>query len=336
MIKMTMIDRYIYAVTEKLPQTERQDIASELRGLIEDMLDERSHSSKSKDDQIEEVLLELGHPTKLANKYRHTKRYLIGPELFDSYILVLKIVLIVISSIIGISFLIQTLLNPTAILNQFIEMIISVVTTLPIAFGWTTLSFVIGQYSNKFIQKNEQQYVDWKITDLPHIPSEKRQIKQGESIVSIIFYTIFIVLFALSSDHFGVWIFHDGFSGVIPFLNEQTYHTYLPLIILIFGFGILKECFKLISGKWTYKLTVFTTVVNVLSIIAVLIMINNSGFWNPNFMNELVSAEFVTTNSEAFHVISTIWSQLTFWILFLMVVGLVWDAVNGLIKVRKK
>lgn len=47
---MAMIDRYIYAVTEKLPQTERQDIASELRGLIEDMLKAKTDRNKSKED----------------------------------------------------------------------------------------------------------------------------------------------------------------------------------------------------------------------------------------------------------------------------------------------
>ncbi|HLR66794.1 MAG TPA: hypothetical protein VK105_06585, partial [Virgibacillus sp.] len=122
---MDLVDRYIYAVTQKLPQAQRRDIADELHGLIEDMRDERAETSKTSENDIEEVLLELGNPRELADKYRGTKRYLIGPNIFDTYILILKIVLIVISSLIGVGFLIQTILNPISILDYFIDMIVS-------------------------------------------------------------------------------------------------------------------------------------------------------------------------------------------------------------------
>ena len=35
---MEMVERYIYAVTKKLPEKQRSDIEQELRSLIEDML----------------------------------------------------------------------------------------------------------------------------------------------------------------------------------------------------------------------------------------------------------------------------------------------------------
>lgn len=39
---MELIDRYVYAVVQKLPEQQRNDIRKELYGLIEDMLEERS------------------------------------------------------------------------------------------------------------------------------------------------------------------------------------------------------------------------------------------------------------------------------------------------------
>lgn len=45
---MEQIDRYIYAVTKRLPQLQRDDIAEELHGLIEDMLDEYAQSRDRK------------------------------------------------------------------------------------------------------------------------------------------------------------------------------------------------------------------------------------------------------------------------------------------------
>lgn len=70
---MEMVDRYIYAVIQKLPQDQRKDIADELRGLIEDLLNERVEDGEVTDEDIEAVLRSLGHPRKLADKYRGKK-----------------------------------------------------------------------------------------------------------------------------------------------------------------------------------------------------------------------------------------------------------------------
>jgi len=332
---MEMVDRYIYAVTQKLPQGQRKDIAEELRSLIEDMLDERVGHGDLKDSVVEEVLLELGNPRELADKYRGTKKYLIGPELFDTYVYILKIILAIVGASIGVGFVIQTILNPVSILDYFIDMIVSLVTALPMAFGWTTFGFAMGELFGG-IQQKDLIGKEWIPSDLSPIPDEKRQIKRGDSIVGIIFYSIFLVFLAFSSDYFGFWVFQDEFTGVVPFLNEQTYGSYLLFIILIFGFGILKECLKLVTGKWTYKLAVYTTIVNVISMAGILLMINGPEFWNPEFMRELVDTGVVNAGSEAFDIVSKLWEQITFWILILLIIGLIWDAVDGFIRARKK
>ncbi|MBC8080171.1 MAG: hypothetical protein H7X86_07485, partial [Gorillibacterium sp.] len=90
---MEVIDRYIYTVVQKLPQQQRAEIEMELRGLIEDMLEERVHGGGNPPEQVKEVLLELGDPRDLAAKYRGYQKYLISPELFYPYISVLKLVM---------------------------------------------------------------------------------------------------------------------------------------------------------------------------------------------------------------------------------------------------
>jgi hypothetical protein len=90
---MEVIDRYIYAVTQRLPEQQREDIKRELQSLIEDMLEERISTGQASKEDVESVLLELGHPNELAVKYRGNERYLIGPMLIDTYLTTLKIVL---------------------------------------------------------------------------------------------------------------------------------------------------------------------------------------------------------------------------------------------------
>ncbi|TKC16751.1 HAAS signaling domain-containing protein [Robertmurraya kyonggiensis] len=334
---MELIERYIYAVTHRLPQSQREDIAKELRGLIEDMLEERGHEGQVTEKQVEEVLLELGDPRKLADKYRGTKRYLIGPELFDHYLMVLKIALIATGVVIGATFVIQVMLDPSSILESFISLIVSTVNGIPMAFGWTTFGFAVIQFVGaKQLNVNLQEKKSWNPSDLPVVPDPKGRVKRGDAIAGIVFYTIFIAIFGVSNEYFGVWFFEDGkFHNVIPFFNEDLYGYYFLFIVLMFGFGIIKECLKLIYGRWTMKLVIFTLIVNVISGIGLLFVIAEPAIWNPNFMSQLVESGLVVAQSETYNVISFIWGKVTYWLFILWLFALVWDVIDGYIRVRR-
>lgn len=334
---MEMIERYVYAVTKRLPEAQRKDVVDELRGLIDDMLDERVQDRGVKEEDVEEVLLELGHPRNLARKYRGGKKYLIGPELYDLYMLVLKIGLI--SVVIGFTavFVIQVILNPVNILDYFVSYIVSFFTSsIPMVIGWTTLGFALAEYFSAGKLENINLDMGWKPSDLAPVPDPKRQIKRSETITGIILYVLIMVFLAFSNDYFGIWSFQDGeFSGVVPFLNEETYGSFLLLILIVSGFGIVKECLKFKYEKWTVSLVVMTSIVNLISITLILLMITSAQFWNPDFMNELVQHGFVNEGSDAFETVRQIWEQSTFWILISLMFGLVWDMVAGFMKVRK-
>lgn len=82
-----MIERYIYEVTRRVPQENRDEIRLELQSLIEDMCAGENCSA-------EDALQKLGNPVEFAKRYRDDSNYLIGPEYYDNYIWVLKIALI--------------------------------------------------------------------------------------------------------------------------------------------------------------------------------------------------------------------------------------------------
>lgn len=60
-----LIERYIYAVTKRLPQKVQKDISDELRTLIDDMLAERCGELVPEEKDIRVVLTELGTPEEL-------------------------------------------------------------------------------------------------------------------------------------------------------------------------------------------------------------------------------------------------------------------------------
>ncbi|WP_042144487.1 hypothetical protein [Paucisalibacillus sp. EB02] len=334
---MEMIERYIYAVTQKLPQSQREDIGIELRGLIEDMIEERVGDGEVKKKDVEEVLIELGSPREMAIKYRGTKRYLIGPELYDSFLIVLKIVLISMFAGLGIVFVIQIIIDPVEILDHFVGLIVTLVTAIPQVVGWVTLVFALVDYYGGVQTKDLGLDKTWHPSMLSAIPDPRRRIKRSEPIVGIIFYVIVMVFFAFSSNFFGVYVFNDGgFREVVPFLNEAAFSQYMPLVLLLLAIFIVKECLKLISGKWTMKLVGYTVIINLLGMMVVSFLITGDAFWNPEFMSDLVKSGIVTEGSEGYQIGETIWKNSTRIIVILLLVGLVWDTIEGFIKARKK
>lgn len=68
-MKNDLTERYIYAVTRRLPRKQREDVSMELRGLIDDMLDERCGDVVPTEKDIRVVLTELGTPQELYARY---------------------------------------------------------------------------------------------------------------------------------------------------------------------------------------------------------------------------------------------------------------------------
>src|SRR5690606_19558338 len=112
-----LIERYIYDVKRRLREDQRAEIEKELRMNIEDML-----ADDYSDENIESVLLSLGSPAKLANNYKEP-RYLISPDIFDDYIRVLIIVLIVFASVSMIGGLIGAFFQTNIALEDVLEIV---------------------------------------------------------------------------------------------------------------------------------------------------------------------------------------------------------------------
>jgi len=107
-----MIDRYVEEVGQNLPRRLRGDVKAEMRSsledsaledsaledsALEDSVEDRSRAAGPAPDEgqvVEMLLKELGPPEKMAASYLPPK-YLIGPRLYPTFALVMKIVLVV-------------------------------------------------------------------------------------------------------------------------------------------------------------------------------------------------------------------------------------------------
>jgi hypothetical protein len=276
----------VYAVTKSLPEKQREDIERELRALIDDMV-EQDVDSKPNEAKIKAALLELGDPEVLADNYRGSKRYLIGPKFYDKYLLVLKIVLSAVFIGVSVAMFFGSFFdaqkNVKDIVTDYFDTIFS---GLLQAFAWVTVGFVIAERNVVNLKEKDSRENNWDVSKLPAIPNKKASIPLSEPIVSIIFTTIFIALLFSAPQVFAAYL--DNKTVVIPVFNLDVIYGYRALLVGIYIVSVLRDILKLYYRRWNLRLSVMLAVLTVISTILLLTLFTNSNVWNAGFASELV------------------------------------------------
>lgn len=297
-----MIERYIYDVARRLPSAQREDISKELSGLIDDMMEEREENGKTKQENAEDVLKELGVPFTLAEKYRGDKKYLVGPEYYEQYWFVLKIVLIavtvgmIIAAIVqGAVWMVETQgITQPQLVGQIAQgiggAVANVIMGLVQGFAWVTIIFVlIERYSLK-VNIREAMNGEWKPQSLREkpVPTERAIIKKGDSIAGIVFAVAVMILFNFVPYVMGFWLTGaDGVVHNVPIFNLEMLQAALLLLNICFALGIIREVMRVIAGRYTLWLGVMTTVLNMAALLLSCIVFFNPAIWNAELLTQV-------------------------------------------------
>ncbi len=307
-----MIDRYVYDVARRLPQAQRDDIEKELRGLIDDMLLARTGDRAPDENDVTAVLKELGRPQELAAKYRDTKRYLIGPEYYDIYWLVLKIVLGVSGIGLVIALIVSNVMTPPQ--NAFgavIESFGGIISGLVQAFAYVTIAFALVE---RFGKQSPLKEMDWDPKDLPPVPPANQKdtitIKRGDPIAGLIFAVIGLVIFNTMPWVFGfasAWVSSGQETVFIPVFNLDVLRSMLPLINVLICLGMLKDVLRLIAGRYTLKVSLSIAAVNIAMLVLNIVIFLPPAIWNASFLTSLYAATgaelFASQGAQAFWVL---------------------------------
>jgi len=328
-----LIARYVHAVISKLPAEQREEIEKELHGLIEDMLEERTgHDSGSADTaDIEAVLLELGPPSELAAKYSGRRRYLIGPELFDSYVRVLKIVgmaIILAMSVVLIIDMLQPGSNPATAFNGIVgRWIGTIIEAVVQGFVWVTIIFAVLEYKGvkDAAVLASGKKAAWQPSDLPPIPNSELQIKRSDPIVSIILTVLFSAILISSPEWIAVHISHSDKYYNVPLFNVEILKAYAPLIWGSAALIILKEILRLVTGKWSKGLLVFNIVISVLVFIAALVIFADGTVLNGQFGLQIQEIVRELADGKDFGFILSIWNLVSGNIIYFIAVFFIFD-----------
>ncbi|WP_409340419.1 HAAS signaling domain-containing protein [Paenibacillus sp. MBLB4367] len=311
---MERIDRYIYAVTQRLPEQQREDIKRELQSLIEDMLEERISTGHASKEDVESVLLELGHPNELAAKYRGYERYLIGPMLIDAYLTTLKIVLASIAIGLTVVFIIDTFLSHSGRLEPVTSYLASLVTGAAQGFAWVTVVFAWMEYRQRINNAgNGSRNKTWRPSDLPLIPDAKMKIKRIRPILSIFFTIVVMVICLYLTDLLGIWRYRDGVLTAVPFLDNDVFRHYWPLLWIVAALSITKQIVRIIVRYRSSKLLAFHIVMTITTTILVCIMLSDISLWNPHFIQDLTASSLMSAEGNNLKSLVSTWPRMKEW-----------------------
>ena len=284
---MELQERYIAAGLKHIPLAEKEEVEKAMRRIIAERLQERGNASEETE---REVLRGLGSPRILAEKQLREPPHLIGPELYGTYMLIVKIVMTVavIGTLIGNT--VDFIVNGETILRYIAQSFAAAIGVAIGAFGWVTLVFAIMERTAKQKILTEIQE-DWSLADLPEKEVPQKPFNKVGVIIGIIFTVLFIILVNQYSQLLGFYYTLDGsIQEMIPMLNQEVFRSYLPYINGMLVLQLLFSASKLVFRKWTYPVATANLILNVLSFVLLWFILQDTAILNPELVTKIGEA----------------------------------------------
>jgi hypothetical protein len=278
-MEINLIDAYVSEIGRRLPRKTRGDIEAEIRSILQDMLDERSQKTgKPVDEEMTlEVLKAYGAPEKVAATYQG-ERSLIGPRMYPTFILIVRIVLAVTGALalIGLGVALGHALNPEEAVQTVLRAIGNFVVSAMTALGNVVLIFAIIEWAlyragSKVDFKGIPDQKEWDPRSLLKA-APSNLIKMGETIVEIVGCFAAIAIFNFYPQILGFGIFSNGnwFLGAgsavsSPLLSPAFFH-FVPYLTVVWVLTILLDIALLRYGYWNTPTRTFFIVLKVINI----------------------------------------------------------------------
>jgi len=264
---MNLIDRYIHEVGRYIPRGKRGDILAELRSLLVDTLEDRFGQTPS-ETQVEELLKEFGRPRDVAASYYPQSQYLIGPTLYPLFRMVAWIAVGAVLGAQAIAWGIGMFLAGETF--SVLEMISSLVNSVPISLGWVLITFMILQH---FDAKPHLEEEPWDPQKLPEINPE-HELKRWEMITGLVFGILALVLVTF----FPQWIGFITTPGG-KFYPNPVIMDYLVLIKIALAAGIGLNLFLLWRGRWALSTRLLRIGLDIYDVVVLALLVIGHNKW---------------------------------------------------------
>jgi hypothetical protein len=264
---VSLIDRYIQAVTGRLPKNLRDDVGRELRSSLEEALagGNHPHGAEPSDSEVSLLLKNYGSPDEIAGSYLPRKKYLIGPELFPTFVKVLKICLIVLACVVGISLVSEIWDGFDSAVDVFVVLSNFINEFIDDGLGILGLLVVIFAINERCGGGKSSKPHEWdpmtlpKLKAAPQIDRTGLAIEQGFAILALVLLWIF-------PEKIGILFMSNDTSGFIT-LFKSNLGGHAPLLSVALAALVLRNWVLISKKQWTPPLRLAEVVILLLWIV---------------------------------------------------------------------
>ncbi|MBM0231555.1 hypothetical protein JNW91_06570 [Micromonospora sp. STR1_7] len=267
----TLTDRYLAATLRSVPAPRRDEIATELRASIGDMVEDRTSGGADPAAAEREVLTELGNPDRLAARYADRRLQLIGPTYYLVWWRLLKLLLSFIPALVGTVVAIVDVADGKGFGAIGTGIATALQVAVQIAF-WLTLTFAL---IDRF--QPTADLPDWTVDQLPDVPAH-RDISLVETVASVVM--LLVTIGYLPFQHYRSWVrATDGDN--IPILDPALWSFWLPALIVVLLASVAFEIVKYRIGRWTWALFGTKALLNLAFTVSVVWLALSDRLLNP-------------------------------------------------------
>ncbi len=235
------------------------EVEKELKANIQDML-----SDNPSEEEVEQTLLSMGSPSSLAAKYRGSEQYLIGPATYDTYIMVLKIVALVVSLVTLVFTTLSFFFSPSglSIFEMIAKALASIFSAASSAFLWVTITFaILERYQVKTDLK------EWNLTELHNLEKiATREIKKKDSIADLVGLSIFFLFLGFMYMRGDLLAIYTQDRESIPLFVGEALRPYIIGWMLTTTIAFFVAMLKMVQGRWTKPLLGFSAASDLLGV----------------------------------------------------------------------
>jgi hypothetical protein len=311
---MTLTDRYVDAATRTVREDQREDLAAELRGSIDDQIEARIAGGDDPQAAERAVLIDLGDPDVLAAGYTGRVLHLIGPRYYLDWWRLLKLLLWIVLPCIAFGVALANVLQGAPI-GEIISSAVWVTLNgaLHIAF-WVTLVFVVLERTGHETMTSGR----WTPDQLPE--PRQRGAGFGDMIASIGF--LLIMAAVILWDHFiGLVPTEPG----LPFLDDGLWPWWIMALFLVMAMEAVLAIAVYGVGRWTMPLAVANGILNLIIAVPALWLLGQGRLINPDFFPTIIEG---SDGTEVQNIIATI-------VGFVIVAVAIWDTTDAALKAAR-
>jgi hypothetical protein len=261
----TLTDRYVWAVTRRVPHEQRKAIGEDLRVELAARVAEKAAAGTDTASAEAEAVREFGDPDRRAADVTGQPAYLIGPTHFFDYRRLMMIVLgAVTPSVFGALLLVQAIAGTDLWSAVLSALTVSITVAVQVGF-WITVAFAVMERTSRGRRSTPSS---WEPNDLPQVPTAKVGI--GETIFALLAYLLFIGLLVWQQN---IWVVQTAGGEGIPLLDSALWSFWIPWFIVL---AVLEMAFALVlyaTGHWTWVMAWINVFLNLAFAVPAVVLI---------------------------------------------------------------